>query len=83
MDGDTGATNSGVGISTQVLLTPVVPSTAPAGSALTSMNKLAMAIAINSFTLITIPSLVKQYSTPQNKKLIWGKGIFLLDKPLI
>jgi hypothetical protein len=62
---------------------PVMPCTAPAGSELTSRKILAMANAIKSFTLITIPSLVKLYSTRQNKKLIWGKGIFLLDKPLI
>jgi hypothetical protein len=61
--GITGATKTGVAMLTVLLFTPVTPSTAPAGSELTSRKILAMANAINGFTLITIPSLVTQYST--------------------
>jgi hypothetical protein len=58
------------GVLTTTPLGPVTPMTAPAGITLTSRKMLAMAIAIKYFTLISIPSLVKQYSTRQNKKLI-------------
>lgn len=68
--GPTLGTRAGVGMLIVVPLGPVTPITAPAGSAPASKKILAMANAIISFTLITIPSLVKLYSTRQNKKLI-------------
>jgi hypothetical protein len=83
VDWITGATNVGDGTLTEVLPIPIIPSTAPAGSVPASSKILAMANAIKSFTLITIPSLVIQYLVHQNKKLISGKGIFLRYKPLI